>query len=122
MKVFLIAAMLLVGMASIPLSGMAAQPPTMAVAFDPNPPRLGDETIVIQITNASHQPVDHAKVTIATSMPGMSMNGPSVQATRKGSGRYVASVNLGFATRWAFVISAQVDGSLLRRTVMQEVK
>lgn len=65
MKPFTFAASILVwGLAASPLLRLAAQPLSMAVTFTPNPPKQGTETIVIQLTDASHRPVNNAKVTV----------------------------------------------------------
>jgi len=61
-------------------------------------------------------------VSIATSMPAMSMSGPTVRAISKGNGTYVAALNLNFATRWSFAAIAQAGGRTARRVVQQDVK
>ncbi len=61
-------------------------------------------------------------MSIATSMPAMSMSGPTVRAISKGNGTYVAALNLNFATRWSFAAIAQAGGRTARRVVQQDVK
>lgn len=123
MKTAILASSLLIsGLVAIPLSSTAAQPLSMVVTFAPNPPRQGTETIVVQLRNGSQKPIDNAKVLIASSMPSMSMTGPSVQAQSEGHGRYVASVKLNCATRWAFTVSAQAKGTSATRTLVEDVK
>jgi len=120
--VHLVAALAISTLAAIPLGTVASQPLNIAASFSPNPPKQGTETITVQISDGSHKPVNGASVSISTAMPSMSMSGPSAQATSKGNGRYVASVNLAFAARWTFKITAKVDGKVLTRTIAQDVK
>jgi len=120
--IHLVATLAISGLAVMPLATVASQPLNMAVSFSPNPPKQGTETITVQVSDGSHKAVNGATVTIATAMPSMSMSGPIVQATAKGNGRYVASVKLAFATRWAFKVSAKADGKTVTRTIAQDVK
>lgn len=123
MKPIILAATLaLSGLETTPLLATALQPLTMNVTFTPNPPKQGTETITVQLSDGSHKAVNGANVNIATSMPSMSMTGPFVKAVAQGNGRYVASVKLAFATRWAFSVSAQSNGKTVKRTIAQDVK
>ena len=120
--ILLAAALAFSGLLTAPLATLAAPPLNMTVTFSPNPPRQGTETITVMLTNGAHKPVSGAHVTVATNMPTMSMSGPTVVAAPKGNGRYVASVKVAFATRWAFTVAAKSNGKTVSRTVMQDVK
>lgn len=123
MKPVLFAAVLAIsGLTAAPVTTLAAQPLNMAVTFSPNPPRRGTETVTIVLTDGAHKPVNGAHVSIATNMPTMSMSGPTVVATPKGHGRYVASLNVAFATRWAFTVAAKRNDRTVSRTITQDVK
>lgn len=94
----------------------------MAVQFSPAPPRQGLETITVRLTDAQHRPVNGATVSIASNMPMMSMSGPTVRATARGAGIYVASVNLNFATRWAFTAVARSGKMTAKHVTEIDVK
>lgn len=123
MKPIIIAAAIAVsGMLAAPIVTLAAPPLNMAVSFSPNPPRQGTETVTVRLTDGAHKPVNAAHVSVATSMPTMSMTGPTVLAASKGNGRYVAAIKIGFATRWAFTVTAKSKGKTATHTITQDVK
>lgn len=120
--IILAAALAVTGVLAAPIASLGAQPLNMAVTFSPNPPRQGTETVIVTLTDGAHKPITGAHVSIATSMPSMSMTGPTVVAASKGNGRYVASVKIAFATRWAFTATAKSSGKTVSRTLTQDVK
>lgn len=123
MKRFVLAAALaLTGLAVAPVRSLAAQPLNMTVNFSPNPARQGTETVTVVLTGGAHKPVTGAHVSVSTSMPAMSMTGPTVVARSKGNGRYVASLKIAFATRWTFTATAKSNGKTVSRTITQDVK
>lgn len=123
MKPILFAAIFAIsGLTAAPITILAAQPLNMTVNFSPNPARQGTETVTIALTDGAHRPVNSAHVSMATSMPTMSMSGPTIVAAPKGHGHYVAWLKIAFATRWAFTVTAKSHGQTLSRTVTQDVK
>lgn len=123
MKRFIIATALAVaGVVLAPVCAFAAQPLNVAVMFSPNPPRQGIETVTVVLTDEAHKAVSGAHVVVATSMPTMSMTGPSVVAAPKGKGRYVVSLRIAFSTRWAFTVTARSNGRIVSRTVTRDIK
>lgn len=94
----------------------------MDAAFNPTPPRQGNETITVTLQDVHHKPISNADVTIATSMPTMSMGGPTIKATPSRAGVYVAKLNLNFATQWNFEVSATAGHQSIRRSYTQNVK
>ena len=94
----------------------------MNVAFNPSPPKQGPETITVTLLDKHHKPVKDADVTVATSMPTMSMGGPTLKATPSRVGFYVAKINLNFATQWKFQITAKACTQSLTRSYTQDVK
>jgi nitrogen fixation protein FixH len=106
------------------LPAFAATPGTlsMAVQLSPSPAKQGTETLTVRLNDAQHRPVNGANVSIASSMPTMSMTGPTVRAASKGNGVYVATINLNFATRWAFTAVAQAGGKTVKRVLQVDVK
>lgn len=95
---------------------------TMTVDFNPAPAQQGNETITITLQDTHHKPVPNADVTIATSMPAMSMGGPTIKAKASHAGVYVAKLNLNFATKWAFDVKATVGHQSIHRSYTQNVK
>jgi YtkA-like len=117
-----VVALALTGLATPVALAATPGPPSMTVQFSPNPPKTGAETITVHLSDIHHRPVNGATVSIATSMPAMSMSGPTVRAISKGNGTYVAALKLNFATRWSFAAIAQAGGRTARRVVQQDVK
>lgn len=121
-RIILTAALAASTVLAAPITVFAAQPLNMAVTFAPNPPHHGTETITVVLTSAAHKPVSGAHVNVASSMPTMSMSGPRVDASPRGNGRYVASMKIAFATRWAFTVTAKSNGKTVSRTITEDVK
>lgn len=95
---------------------------SVATQFSPDPPKQGAETITIDVKDASGSPVKGATVTIASTMPAMSMAGPTLSATDNGDGTYSAPTNLNYATRWVFDITVSAGGKNGKAHVTQDVK
>ena len=104
-----------------PISGFASQPLAVSAAFDPNPPRMGPNTITVSVSDRGNA-VTGAKVTIKTDMPAMSMPGPTLTAQDNGDGTYSARTNLTDATAWRFRITAKAGANTGTSTVNIEVK
>lgn len=90
----------------------------VSATFRPAPPRQGAETIVVSVKDAAGKPVKAAIVKVGSSMPAMSMAGPSISAHDNGDGTYAAKTTLNFATKWSFAISA-THGAQHGATVLQ---
>lgn len=121
-RIILASALVAFGMAAAPLTIPAAQPLNMAVSFSPNPPQQGTETLTVVLTDGARKPVNGALVSIATSMPTMSMGGPTIKATQARAGIYVAKVNLNFATQWKFDVSAKSGAQSVAYSYTQNIK
>ena len=74
--------------------------------FNPAPPKQGSETILVSLKDAKGKPVKGARVKVASTMPSMSMSGPSMTAHDNGDGTYSAKTKINFATKWTFDVSA----------------
>lgn len=121
-RITLATALAVSAMLAGPVVGLAAQPLNMAVTFAPNPPRQGTETVTVILTDGAHKPVSDARVSIAASMPAMSMSAPIVKAVQSRAGVYVATLTLNFATQWKFEVSAKSGAARVVRSYMQNVK
>ena len=95
---------------------------TISTTFSPDPPKQGAETLTIALKDTAANPVKGAAVTIATSMPSMSMTGPTLTATDNGDGTYSAQTNLNYATQWTFDILAKAGTKTGKLTVKADVK
>lgn len=82
----------------------------IVTAFRPDPPQKGTDTLTVTLKNGTGAPVKGATVKIDTTMPSMSMSGPSVVAKDNGDGTYTARLTLQYATNWQFAVSANASG------------
>ncbi len=90
----------------------------VSARFHPSPPKRGAETILISVKDVAGKPVKGAVVKVGSSMPAMSMDGPSLSLHDNGNGTYAAKTTLNFATKWSFAISA-TKGSQQGATILQ---
>ena len=94
----------------------------ISTQFSPDPPKQGAETITIGLKDASGNPVKGATVTVATTMPSMSMSGPTLTAADNGDGTYSTQTNLNYATPWTFDIRAKAGAKTGHLSVKADVK
>jgi hypothetical protein len=94
----------------------------VSATFNPAPPKKGSETITVTVKDANGKPVKGATVKIASSMPSMSMGGPSLTARETVPGTYSAKANLAFATTWVFDVSASAGGKSGHTHLSADVK
>jgi len=95
----------------------------VSAAFNPNPPSAkGPDTIVVSVKDASGKPLSGATVKIATSMPTMSMKGANLIARDSGHGTYIAVAKLTYATKWAFDVTASLNGQSGTTHLEKELK
>jgi len=95
---------------------------SVATQFSPDPPKQGPETITVTVKDASGNPVKGAIVKIASTMPSMSMTGPTLTGTDNGDGTYASQTNLNYATQWVFNIAVSANGKHGTVHVTQDVK
>jgi nitrogen fixation protein FixH len=95
---------------------------TISTKFSPDPPKQGPETITIGLKDASGSPVKGATVTIGTTMPSMSMSGPTLTAVDNADGTYSAQTNLNYATSWTFEIRAKAGPKTGHLSVKADIK
>lgn len=102
--------------------GQTAGDFTVATQFSPDPPKQGPETITVAVKDASGSPVNGATVKISSTMPAMSMTGPTLSATDNGDGTYSAQTNLNYATQWKFDIAVSASGKSGIAHVTEDIK
>ena len=95
---------------------------SVATQFTPDPPKQGSETITVIVKDAGGNVVKGATVKISSTMPAMSMVGPTLNATDNGDGTYAAQTNLNYATQWVFDIRIASAGKTGTAHVTQDVK
>ena len=102
--------------AAAPLPASSGQP-EIAVNTNPNPPNSQAETeLIIDVKDASGQPLTGATVNLLADMMGHSMGLMQGQATEQGNGRYAAFVPLAMAGDWKVTVEVRdSQGNLLLR-------
>jgi nitrogen fixation protein FixH len=94
----------------------------VSASLKPLPARQGRAVITITVKDPAGKPIKAATVKLASSMPMMSMTGPSVTARESGPGVYTAKINLNFATMWRFDVTASGGGKTGSAHVSADVK
>ncbi len=95
---------------------------SIAAVFSPDPPKQGPEAITIMLKERNGNPLRGAAVTIAPSMPKMTMTAPTLTARDKGDGTYVSQTNLNYATQWVFSVTAISNGKTTTARFSKQVK
>ncbi len=95
---------------------------SITTAFAPESLRKGSEMLTVTLKDATGAPVKGAIVKVDTTMPSMSMPGPSVAAHNNGDGSYSARLALQYATRWQFAVSATAAGKTATAHITADVK
>ncbi|MDQ6824918.1 MAG: FixH family protein [Candidatus Eremiobacteraeota bacterium] len=94
----------------------------VSVAFSPDPPKQGPETITVSIKDAQGGTIKGATVHIRTTMPQMAMSGPTLSAQDNGDGTYSAQTNLNYTTKWVFDISASAQGKTVKSQITEDIR
>ncbi len=122
------AAVLIAGCSANEKTSQARSAPTgtqsiaITMAFAPNPPRKGTETLIVTLRDGSGNPVKGATVKVDTTMPAMSMTGPSAVAKGNGDGTYTARLALQYATSWQFAVHANAAGKKSMARMSADIK
>ncbi len=88
----------------------------VAVSIDHNPPVIGDNTVTIEIRNASGKPVRNAKVELYTVMPSMPAMNTTTVAAPQGN-KYTAVIKPSMGGEWAVTVSfTGPDGKVRKGT------
>lgn len=101
--------------AAAPTPASSGQP-EITVSTNPNPPNSqADTELIIDVKDASGQPLTGAAVNLLADMMGHSMGVMQGQATEQGNGRYAAFVPLSMAGNWKVTVEVRRAGELLIR-------
>ena len=77
------------------------------LSTDPSPPRVGENRLLVQVTDGSGRAVPNINLTLTSTMPmpGMPVTTTSLRLREKGL--YEASINLGMAGQWDLTVIVQ---------------
>jgi len=78
---------------------------TATLAFAPDPPQTGKAHVVVTLSGVNQHDIAATNVSFGSSMPSMSMSGPSGQAQKTGPGRWEFDLALGMAAPWSVVLN-----------------
>ena len=105
--------------ASAPQTGTAAQTADITFRSEPDPPRMGDNTLEVMVMSGG-QPVTDADVTVEFFMPAMpAMNMAEMRNTvplkHEGGGTYRGAGNVMMAGNWDVTVMAMRGGQEIAR-------
>ncbi|MGE0175107.1 MAG: FixH family protein [Oligoflexales bacterium] len=79
----------------------------------PNPPEVGDNSIIVKVADAEGKPVNEANVELKIFMPAMGnmpRMEPKAQVASKGNGYYEATFELPMGGTWELMLTVERDG------------
>lgn len=103
-------------------SAIRASDLAITTVFKPSPPKKGADMLTVTLKDSTGSAVKGATVKISTTMPAMSMSGPSVTARDNGDGTYTAHLTLQYATTWHFAVVAKASGKTGAAELTADVK
>ena len=97
------------GSAATPTPQDSGKPLNIKVDTNPNPAAMGDIELILNITDASGDPIEGATVDVTaihTDMTGMDMSGA---ATEQGAGKYAINANFSMSGNWELKVYVRKD-------------
>ena len=88
----------------------SGKPVNIKVDTSPNPAAMGDIELILNITDASGNPIEGATVDVTaihTDMTGMDMSGA---ATEQGAGKYAINANFSMSGNWKLKVYVRKEG------------
>lgn len=98
------------GSAATPAPQDSGKPVNIKVDTNPNPAAIGDIELILNITDASGNPIEGATVDVTaihTDMTGMDMSGA---ATEQGAGKYAINANFSMSGNWKLKMYVRKEG------------
>lgn len=98
------------GSAATPAPQDSGKPVNIKVDTNPNPAAIGDIELILNITDASGDPIEGATVDVTaihTDMTGMDMSGA---ATEQGAGKYAINANFSMSGNWKLKVYVRKEG------------
>jgi hypothetical protein len=83
---------------------------TLTFSTIPSPPRVGENTLRVRLTDSKGETIKNAKVTFGFTMPMPGMSLVSAQAALSKEGFYEAKGNLGMGGTWHVTAKATIPG------------
>jgi len=83
---------------------------TLTFSTIPSPPRVGENTLRVQLTDSKGETIKNAKVAFGFTMPMPGMSLVSAQAALSKEGFYEAKGNLGMGGTWHVTVKATIPG------------
>lgn len=88
----------------------------VSLTFNPDPPKIGKNTLAIVISDSKGKLLSGAKVSLSFSMPGMGMEMGKAKAKEISPGTYQAATTFGMAGDWAVKLTITPKGG--KKTMM----
>ena len=98
------------GSAATPAPQDSGKTVNIKVDTSPNPAAMGDIELILNITDASGNPIEDATVDVTaihTDMTGMDMSGA---ATEQGAGKYAINANFSMSGNWKLKVYVRKEG------------
>lgn len=98
------------GSAATSAPATSGKPVNIKVDTSPNPAAMGDIELILNITDASGNPIEGATVDVTaihTDMTGMDMSGA---ATEQGAGKYAINANFSMSGNWKLKVYVRKEG------------
>ena len=83
---------------------------SMTAHLDPQPVRIGQENIIIRLTDSSARPVSQAKIQIEADMSHPGMSPVFADAREQDAGSYLATLNFNMAGDWVVLAHIKLPG------------
>ena len=78
---------------------------SFAASISPNPPVVGDNTLLVAVTDAQGKPVTGLKLSASVAMTSMDMGTAHPQAVESPAGRYPVTVNFSMNGPWRVILT-----------------
>lgn len=98
------------GDAATPVPQNSGKPVNISVDTNPNPAAMGDIELILNVTDASGNPIEGATVDVTAihiDMAGMDMSGV---ATGQGEGKYAIKANFSMSGNWKLKVYVRREG------------
>lgn len=112
LSIILLVVIIIIGFLSFKFifSGPTDNGSQISLLTNPNPPRLGQTTLIITVKDKNNRPVDNAKVFFDLNMTTMNMGTQQGNATSQGNGQYGATGSLSMGGPWAVRTKVTMPG------------
>ena len=91
---------------------------TVEEQISPQPPRVGQATVSVELTDAAHKPITNADIMVEADMSHPGMSPVFGQTTQTASGTYQARVNFNMGGDWIVLLHIKLpNGRKIERQV-----